>query len=209
MSGNIKTILLGYSGHGYVVAEAALLSKIVLKYYSESTEMVINPFGLIYVGDEGSIEFSEWGKGNHFIIGIGDNAIREKIALNLRNKKEIIVSVVHPNSSVSGKAHLGEGVFISRNVSINPLAVIGDFSIINTGSIIEHECKIAKSVHIGPGVVLAGNVKIGDRTFVGANSVIKQGISIGKDVIIGAGSVVIRDISNGSIFAGNPAKHLK
>jgi acetyltransferase-like isoleucine patch superfamily enzyme len=49
-------------------------------------------------------------------------------------------------------------------------------------------------------------VTIGDNVFIGVNSVILPGITIGSNVVVGAGSVVTRDIPDGSVFAGNPAR---
>jgi maltose O-acetyltransferase len=51
-----------------------------------------------------------------------------------------------------------------------------------------------------------GKVKIGNRVFVGASAIILPGVTIGNDVIIGAGSVIARDIPDGQVVAGNPAK---
>ena len=51
-----------------------------------------------------------------------------------------------------------------------------------------------------------GKVKIGNRVFVGASSIVLPGVTIGDDVVIGAGSVVSRDIPNGQVAAGSPAK---
>ena len=49
-------------------------------------------------------------------------------------------------------------------------------------------------------------IDIGDNVFVGSNSTILGGVRIGKNVIIGAGSLVNKDIPEGSIAAGVPAK---
>lgn len=53
-----------------------------------------------------------------------------------------------------------------------------------------------------------GKVKIGDRVFIGAGSIILPGVTIGNDVVVGAGSVVTRDILDGQVVAGNPAKSI-
>ena len=49
-------------------------------------------------------------------------------------------------------------------------------------------------------------VNIGDRVFIGAAAIILPGVKIGNDVIVGAGSVVTKDIPEGVVVAGNPAK---
>ncbi len=206
MSDKHPLVLIGYSGHGYVVAEAAISAGHILQYYAERMAMSANPFDLEYLGFDGEEDFSGWGKKYGFILGVGDNISREKIAVKLASRGELIVSVTHPQASVSAMAVIGVGVLIARNVSVNPMVRIADYVILNTGSIIEHECTIGQSAHIAPGAVLSGNVKVGERSFIGANSVVKQGIRIGKDVIIGAGSVVIRDVPDNHIIFGNPAR---
>ena len=206
MLDNNDIIIIGFSGHGLVVSDAALASKMNLKYYSEINIQVKNPYNLLYIGNENNEEFAAWNSEKQFVLGIGDNAIRHKIALFIVSKNKEILNVIHPTASISDSVLIGKGNFISKQTSINPLVQIGNFCIINTGAIIEHECIIMDAVHIAPGAVLAGNVTVGERTFVGANSVIKQDITIGKNVIIGAGSVIINDIEDGKTVVGNPGK---
>lgn len=201
-------IMIGYSGHGYVVAEAAVASKMNLKYYSEQKKVNSNPYNLEYIGYENDPQFNGWESDLDFILAIGDNNIRHQIAKNIIFKKGNMLNVIHPSASISSTTKIGIGNFIARNVAINPLAIIEDFCILNTGCIIEHECIIKTASHIAPGAVLAGNVTVGERTFVGANSVVKQGVTIGNDVIIGAGSVVVNDVPDNTKIVGNPARKL-
>lgn len=53
-----------------------------------------------------------------------------------------------------------------------------------------------------------GPITIGDNVFIGANSTILYDVHIGNNVIIGAGSLVNKDIPDGVIVAGVPAKVL-
>lgn len=73
-------ILVGYSGHGFAVAEAAISSQMNLKYYSEISELHLNPFDLEYLGFEGNDSFDGWIRDYDFILGIGDNRVRKKIS---------------------------------------------------------------------------------------------------------------------------------
>ena len=56
------------------------------------------------------------------------------------------------------------------------------------------------------GYTKIGRVNIGDRVFIGAHTVILPGVSIGDDVIVGANSTVTKDIPEGMVYAGCPAK---
>ena len=47
---------------------------------------------------------------------------------------------------------------------------------------------------------------VGANTHVGIGSCVVQCLKIGANCVIGAGSVVVRDIADGSVAYGNPAK---
>ena len=79
-------------------------------------------------------------------------------------------------------------------------------AIINTGAIIEHNCRIGEYVHIAPRAVICGDATIGANTHIGANATVIQGLSIGKDTIVGAGSVVVSELPDRVIAYGNPCK---
>ena len=53
------------------------------------------------------------------------------------------------------------------------------------------------------------DVTIGVNTWIGAGVVIVPGVHIGADVVIGAGAVVTRDIPDGVVAVGNPARVLR
>ena len=201
-------ILIGYSGHAIVVAEVAIENGISLIGYSDKTPALLDPFKLEYLGFENDQDFIGWEKDCSFILGIGDNYLRQSVAKIIANRNKKIKTVIHSSASVSDSSVIGSGTFINRNVSVNALAVIGENVILNTGCIVEHECVVENFVHIAPGAVLAGNVHIGERSFVGANAVIKHGVVIGKDVIIGAGSVVIKDVQDQKKIVGNPSREI-
>ncbi len=205
-----KIVLIGYSGHGLVVAEGAIQSKINLKYYTEKNEVLTNHFKLEYLGFEGDENFSYWDEPFGFILGIGNNSIRRSVGELIVNKGKELLNVIHNSALISDNVSIGKGNFIAKNSNVNYLASIGDFCILNTGCTVEHECHIANGVHIAPGAVLLGNVSVGENSFIGANTVIKENTKIGSNVIIGAGSVVLKDIlDENSVWVGNPAKRIK
>jgi len=53
-----------------------------------------------------------------------------------------------------------------------------------------------------------GRVKVGSRCFIGARAILLPGVTVGDDCVVGAGSVITRDIPDGSVAAGVPARVL-
>ncbi len=206
MSDNNKYVLIGYSGHGLVVAEAAMDNGLSVLYYTDKIQVNNNPFGLAYIGDESDEHFTGWQKGWGFLLGIGNNIVRETVAKNVLQHNEQIITVIHGDASISKNAVIEQGSFVARGVCVNAFANIGEYVILNTGCLVDHGCKVQNGAHIAPGAVLAGDVTVGKRTFIGANAVIKQGVTIGDDILIGAGAVVVKDILKPGRYAGNPAR---
>ena len=51
-----------------------------------------------------------------------------------------------------------------------------------------------------------GCIEIHDNVFIGGNCRIIGGVSIGPNAVIGAGSVITKDVPEGTVVAGNPAR---
>jgi maltose O-acetyltransferase len=52
-------------------------------------------------------------------------------------------------------------------------------------------------------------VSIGANVWIGGAAVVLPGVTVGDDAVIGAGSVVTRDVPEGAVVAGNPARLLR
>ncbi len=202
-------LLIGYSGHGLIAAEAIMLAGFILKGYLEIEEVKFNPFQLKYFGFESDSKVLNNIREFEFFLGIGSNSLRKNIFESMVVKGMKFITVIHPNANVTSLTSIGTATLISRGACINPATQIGNGVIINTGAIVEHECIIGDFSHVAPGAVLAGNVQVGEGSFIGANVVIKQGVKIGKQVVIGAGTVVLDDVPDNQILVGNPARLLQ
>lgn len=52
----------------------------------------------------------------------------------------------------------------------------------------------------------SGEIEVFDNCFIGARAIVMYGVKIGPNAIVAAGSVVTKDVPEGSVVGGNPAK---
>lgn len=200
-------ILIGYSGHAYVVYDILRQAGQAVTGYCDVEPKEYNPFQLSYKGYEATEAGTACIRENDFFIAIGDNRIRKKIYDQFASIQRYPVNAIHPSAKLATGVVLAQhGIMVAAGVCINPLAKIGTGAICNTGCVIEHECMVGDFAHIGPGAVLCGNVAVGDGAFIGAGAVIRQNITIGKNAMIGMGAVVVKDVADGETVVGNPSK---
>ena len=191
--------IYGASGH----------SKVIIEMLEKRGESVRG----LYDDDPGKKFFFDYSVTNeksflklsnsNWIIGIGDNATRKKIA---ENNSLNFTSITDVGTNISKRIVVGKGTVIMPGVTVNSSVVIGQHAIINTNASIDHDCILMDYVHISPNATLCGGVSIGEGSHVGSGAVIIPGIKVGKWVKIGAGSVIIKDIPDNATVVGNPGR---
>ena len=95
------------------------------------------------------------------------------------------------------------------NCVVNCYSKIGDFSILNSSSTIDHECELGKGTHIMGGASIAGRVKIGKYVTIGTNATILPDLKIADGAYIGAGAVITKNVKKNEVVAGNPGKFIR
>ena len=193
-----KVILFGGGGHAKVVKECLVNEGEILVGFVDDNPKA-DLFDLQHLGPYKSYTIPD----SHFIVAIGENRIRQKISLRITHP---FTNAIHPSAGISKSSKVGVGCMIFHNVIVQASTVIGNHVIINTAAQVDHDGLIGDYAHIGPGAILCGNVVIGEGSLIGAGSIILPGLKIGDWCIIGAGSVVTKDIPEGSIVLGTPAR---
>ncbi len=140
------------------------------------------------------------------VLAFGDNRGRKARYEALRAAGVRLVSAVHPRAVVAGRVALGDGVMIAAGVVINLDTRIGENTIINTGATVDHDNAIGAHVHLAPGCHLAGGVTVGEGAFLGIGTNVIPGRRIGAWARTGAGAVVVRDLADGVLAVGVPAR---
>ena len=203
-----QLVVLGYSGHAFVVIEVAQSMGIETIGYLDFNQSDNNPYKLHYLGKEVEFNNQEIIQNTIFFPAVGNNEIRKKMLGLVRANSWKETKLLDKSAQISNSAQIGQSTLVCPRVVINSQANIGEGCIINTGAIIEHEVKIGNYSHIAPGAILLGDCIIGDNCQIGAGAIIKQGITISDHAIVGAGAVVLNSISENQTWVGNPAKQL-
>jgi sugar O-acyltransferase (sialic acid O-acetyltransferase NeuD family) len=152
-----------------------------------------------------------------YVIGIGDNGIRQHIAQRYTGRLRF-TNLIHPSASFGkGQRELLEakrGVIVCAGVRLTNNIQVGNFCIFNLNSTISHDVVIGEFVYVAPGAHVTGNVQIEARAWIGTGVTINQGTEsrkrhIGVDTIIGSGAVVVSDCEPNAIYVGIPARRIK
>lgn len=205
-----KLVIWGASGHAMVVADIVRLEKkYELAGFLDDVHAHLHGqpfFGSTILGGAGRLD-TLYKKGVQSILfGFGDCNARLRLTAMARAKGFRIATAIHPAAVVARDAVIGEGTVVCAGAIVNPGCRVGENVILNTGSSINHECIVGDGAHIGPGVHLGGRVTIGRTTWVGIGSTLKDRVIVGAGSLIGCGSLVLKDVPEGFIAYGTPAK---
>lgn len=192
-----RLIIIGAGGHGKVVADiAAKIGYTDICFADDHAKGQCLGFPIL----GGTAHLEAWNDGaTDFVIGIGNNAVRKKIA----EEYDINwVRLVHPSAQIGLQASIGRGTVVMAGAVINACAGVGEHCIINTRAVVEHDDRIGNYVHLSPGVTLSGTVTVGECTWLGTGTSVINNVDICANVTVGVGSVVIRSIQKEGIYYG-------
>jgi acetyltransferase-like isoleucine patch superfamily enzyme len=132
--------------------------------------------------------------------------------------------LIADQSFVREKCVIGDAVIVGRGVTVENETTIGSYTKIQSQSYITAWMTIEDHVFIAPCVVTTNDnfmgrtaerfkyrkgptIRQGAR--VGANTTLLPGITVGREAFVAAGSVVTRDVPDGTLVMGSPARAVR
>jgi UDP-N-acetylbacillosamine N-acetyltransferase len=202
-------VIVGAGGHARVVAEIARLTGHVVAGFLDDVDPGRQHaafFGSVVLGGLEQLPALVDAGVHQAVIAIGDCGARLRLASLVAEAGMQLPVMFHPQSVHSSDATIGAGTVLVAGAIVNPGARIGANVIVNTAATIDHDCIIEDGVHVACGAHLAGHVHVGRGSWVGIGAVVKERVRIGAQTIVGAGAVVLKDLPDGVLAYGAPAK---
>ncbi|GAA1995058.1 NeuD/PglB/VioB family sugar acetyltransferase [Catenulispora subtropica] len=138
-----------------------------------------------------------------------DYFARARIVERLALPEHRYATVVHPGAHVSRTSTVGAGSVLLAGAVLTADAVVGRHVAVMPHVVVTHDTVVADFATLASGVRLGGGTEIGEGAYLGSGALVREGVRIGAWSQIGMGSVILRDVPDGEVWVGNPARKLR
>jgi sugar O-acyltransferase (sialic acid O-acetyltransferase NeuD family) len=198
-----SAIIFGSGGH------ARVISAIIHNSYGNISFVGLKADGKNTMAEETFFGSIEQFRQSDIFIGIGANNIRKAVYEKLRQHGITPANCIAANAFVAHDAQLGNGVVVCPGSVIGSGARLGNNTIVNTLSSIDHDCVLGDHSQVTAGVNFGGTTITGENCFFGIHSGTVPNVNIGNNSIVMAGSMVYKDVPENVMVGGNPARIIK
>lgn len=208
-----RIAVIGCSGHARVVVDILHQNRCKVVGLLDTYKSVANDvLGHKVIGSEDDLPTLVTANiCNSVFVAIGDNWIRNRMVMHIRELVPGIhfVSAIHPSAQIARDVSIKQGTVIMAGAIVNTGCDIREFCILNTASSLDHDSTMEQFSSLAPGAVTGGGVRIGAFSAIGIGAVISHAIQIGEKTVVGAGATVLRDIPDGVVAYGTPARIIR
>ena len=206
-----RIVIWGAGGHGHVVADIlGLLGSWDVTGFVDN----VNPagtfvMGVPVLGNRGILPRLRADGVAAMAVAIGNPEAHAALMEIAKGFDFEFPSFVHPFTSVSPSARIGDGCVVCAGAIVGPQAELKAGAIVNTNASLDHDVCVGFCTHIAPGAIVCGYTSIGDKCWIGTGAVICDHVSVGSLTTIGAGSTVLHNVPSAVTAYGVPAKIIK
>jgi acetyltransferase-like isoleucine patch superfamily enzyme len=196
---NHKTIALIGFANSTLTQEAEHYMR--LEHYGDI--IIISPDEFLSLSDRSTYQY-----GVAFTL---DTAKRKEIINVIESENLDCIKYVHDTVVCYNKdinSVIGRGSFVAPYSTILLNAKIGNHCIIEAYCLVAHYAELKDNVIIHAGSMIAGKTTVGSNTVFQFKTSALPGLTICEDVEVGATSTVTKDITQGGVYLGTPARRV-
>jgi sugar O-acyltransferase (sialic acid O-acetyltransferase NeuD family) len=200
-------VILGGGMHGRVVLDIAkALGRPIAGFLDDTLDRGSTVDDQRVLGPTDLLANENFIATHSFFVAIGNNIARRRFASQLRARGGDVLALIHENCWISPTATIGSGtVFVGANMVFSG-ARVGRDVLVDPDTTIGADSLIEDGVYLCPGCHLGAQVTCREECFLGLGAVAIPNTVIGRRAVVGAGAVVIRDVPDGKLAIGNPAR---
>ena len=142
----------------------------------------------------------------HYVVGIGNPAVRRKVAERLDAAGLVPATLVHPSVTRGYDVEIGPGSVLCAGVRLTTHIRIGRHVHLNLNATVGHDTTIGDYVSANPLASISGDCVIEDEALIGVAGVILNGLRVGRGSVVGGSACVVKDVPPGVVVKGVPAR---
>ena len=165
----LNLLILGAGSHGHGVQETARALGVFQKisFLDDSVEAA----DVIGKCSEYTRFLAEYPAA---FAAFGNNELRKKWILTLKEAGFIIPRLIHPHATISADVQIGEGTIVLAQATVNAMSKIGDSCIIAQNSMIGFQATVGDFAHVDCGGIVMKNANVQEMAVVRSAEVIRS-----------------------------------
>jgi len=135
-----------------------------------------------------------------------DHSRHPEIIARLALAPERFATLIHPRAGLSRRIEVGHGVCICDGATVAGGVTLGDHVFLGAHAVVGHDAIVDSHAVLAAAAVVGGSVHAQRACYIGSAAAIRPDVSIGRGSLVGLGAIVLRDVPDGFVVVGNPAR---
>lgn len=140
------------------------------------------------------------------VVAIGNNEARKKMVERFPEARW--TTVVDERAYLNPSATVGAGSVVLPFAFLGAGVRVGRHGIVSANVTLGHDTALGDYGHVAPGAQVAGAARVGEGALLGIGSTVAPGVEVGAWSTLGVGAVAARDIPEGGLALGVPARRV-